>query len=123
MQTHLTVLGAIYTALGAIGLMIAAISAVAIAGGGLISGDPKAITVTSMVSVFVGVLLLVPAIPCLIGGVGLIRRAPWARIVVLVLGCVSLLAIPFGTILGAYAIWVLTRPEAVELLSEDEMLR
>ncbi len=123
MQTHLTVLGAIYTALGAVGLLVAVISVAAIAGGGLISGDSEAIAITSMVSVFVGALVLIPAIPCLIGGVGLLRQAPWARIVVMVLGCVSLLAIPFGTILGIYTIWALTRPEAVALLAEDAMLR
>ena len=119
MQTHLTVLGGIYTALGSIGLILAIISATAVAGGGLLSGDPEAIRITSRVSAFVGLLLLIPAIPFLIGGIGLLRGAPWSRIVVLVLGFLSLLAIPFGTVLGAYAIWALTRPEAVALLSDD----
>jgi len=123
MQTHVTIIGAIYTALGAIGLLIATIAVVAIAGGGLISGDPQAIAITSTVSGFVGVLLLAPAVPFVIGGIGLLKGAPWARIVVLVLGCLCLLAIPFGTILGIYTILMLSKPEVAELLSRDDSLR
>ena len=122
MRTHLTVIGAIYTALGAIGLLIAAIAVVAIAGSGLISGDSQAIAVTSTVSAFVGLLVLIPAVPFLIGGIGLLKGAPWARIVVLVLGCLCLLAIPFGTILGIYTILTLSKPEAAELLSANDPL-
>jgi hypothetical protein len=123
MQTHLTVIGAIYTALGAIGLAIAAIAVVAIAGGGLISGDPQAIAITSTVSGFVGVLLLIPAVPFLVGGIGLLMGAPWARIVVLVLGCLCLVVIPLGTILGVYTILMLSKPEVAELLAQDDLLR
>lgn len=123
MQTHLTVIGAIYSALGAILLGIAAIAVVAIAGGGLISGDPQAIAITSTVSGFVGVLLLIPAVPFLVGGIGLLKGAAWSRIVVLVLGCLCLLAVPLGTILGIYTILMLSKPEAVELLSADDSLR
>jgi hypothetical protein len=123
MQTHLTVIGAIYTALGAIGLLIAAISVVAIAGGGIISGDSQAIAVTSTVSAFVGCILLIPAIPFLVGGIGLLKGAPWARIVVLVLGCLCLIVVPLGTILGIYTILMLSKPEAAELLSVDDPLR
>lgn len=121
MRTHLAVVGALYTAIGAMGVLIAAISAVAIAGGGLISRDSEAIAITSTVSVFVGLLLLIPAVPCLIGGIGLLRLDPWSRMLVLVLGCVSLLVIPFGTILGIYALWALTRPESVMLLSDNDL--
>ncbi|MCI0463861.1 MAG: hypothetical protein L0Z62_43560 [Gemmataceae bacterium] len=117
MQTHLTILGALYTGIGAFGLLSAAISAIAILGGGLISGDAQAVAVTFKASVFVGVLLAVLAAPVLIGGIGLFRRAAWSRFLVLVLGCLSLLAIPFGTILGIYTIWVLAKPEAAQLLS------
>ena len=97
--------------------MIATIAAVAIAGGGLISGDLEAIAITSTVSAFVGTLLLVPAIPFFAGGIGLLKGAPWARIVVLVLGCLSLIIIPLGTILGIYTILMLSKPEAAELLT------
>jgi hypothetical protein len=123
MQTHLTVIGAIYAALGAIFLAIAAVAVVAIAGSGMISGDPQAMAIMSTISGFVGVLLLIPAVPFLVGGIGLLMGAAWARIVVLVLGCLCLIVIPLGTILGIYTILMLSKPEAAELLARDDSFR
>jgi hypothetical protein len=40
-------------------------------------------------------------------GVPLRRRKPWARIIALTLGSIDLLLLPYGTALGAYALWVL----------------
>ena len=40
-------------------------------------------------------------------GVPLRRRRPWARLVALMLGSVDLVLLPYGTALGAYALWVL----------------
>ena len=38
---------------------------------------------------------------------GLFERAPWARLLVLVVAILSLLHFPLGTILGIYTLWVL----------------
>ena len=35
------------------------------------------------------------------------ERQPWARTLAIVLGCFSLLDMPFGTALGIYTLWVL----------------
>jgi hypothetical protein len=40
-------------------------------------------------------------------GWGLLSRQPWGRMLALVLGCLNLLEIPFGTALGIYTLWVL----------------
>jgi signal transduction histidine kinase len=40
------------------------------------------------------------------------RRKPWARLVALVLSVLHLFILPFGTALGAYALWVLVHNEA-----------
>jgi hypothetical protein len=40
-------------------------------------------------------------------GVGLLNRATWARGLAIVLGCIGLIDMPFGTALGAYTLWVL----------------
>ena len=55
MRTHLTILAAIYIALGSIGGLIALIVFVSVAGGGLISGDPQAIAITSGVGATIAV--------------------------------------------------------------------
>jgi hypothetical protein len=45
-------------------------------------------------------------------GVGLLNRASWARMLAVVLGCIGLIDMPFGTALGAYTLWVLLPAEA-----------
>ena len=48
---------------------------------------------------------------------GLPWPASWAGVYALVLGCLLLVAVPFGTLIGIYTIWVLTQPEATQLLA------
>ncbi len=47
----------------------------------------------------------------IIGAIGLWRRKRWARIVLLVVSFLTLIHFPFGTVLGAYGIWVLMKDE------------
>ncbi|HVZ15819.1 MAG TPA: zinc ribbon domain-containing protein [Terriglobales bacterium] len=56
---------------------------------------------------FIGWLLLIRAAAGIAAGIGLMQRAPWARMLALVVGFISLLSVPFGTALGIYTIWVL----------------
>jgi hypothetical protein len=42
-----------------------------------------------------------------IAGWGLLSREPWARMLAIILGAVSLVDVPFGTALGIYTLWVL----------------
>jgi hypothetical protein len=48
-------------------------------------------------------------------GVPLRQRRPWARHVALMLGSVDLVLLPYGTALGAYALWVLLNEQAKRL--------
>ena len=111
MQKHITILGALYIAFGILGVLFALIVFAGIVGGGLLSGDAGAIAITTGVGSVIGFFLLLISAPGIIGGLGLLKRRPWARVLVLILGCLNLLNIPFGTILGAYTIWALTNSE------------
>jgi hypothetical protein len=44
-------------------------------------------------------------------GLGLLMRASWARVAGMVMGVLALTAVPFGTVLGIYTLWVLARVE------------
>ena len=55
----------------------------------------------------IAVFVLAKAAACLAGGVGLLQRAPWARVLVLVVAFVSLINVPLGTALAIYTLWVL----------------
>jgi hypothetical protein len=56
---------------------------------------------------FIGILLLGSAVLGIITGWGLLERQPWARMLAIVLGCFSLIHMPFGTALGVYTLWTL----------------
>jgi hypothetical protein len=115
MEKHVTILGGLYLGVGAVHILIALVVFVAIAGGGLLSGDETAMAITTGVATAVALFLILIAAPGIIGGVGLLRHQAWARILVLVLGFLHLLALPFGTILGIYTIWVFMANNTDEL--------
>jgi hypothetical protein len=112
MQKHITILAVLHIACSGLALLGAVVVFLAIVGGGLLSGDAKAIGITAGVGTIVALILFVFAAPGLIGGIGLLKRGSWARILVLIVGCLNLLNIPFGTALGIYTIWVLVQPES-----------
>jgi hypothetical protein len=55
----------------------------------------------------IGLLISGYAIAGVIAGWGLLAHTPWARVLAIVLGCISLIHFPFGTALGIYTLWVL----------------
>ena len=62
----------------------------------------------------VGGMFLVGAVLGIVAGWGLLERQPWARMLAIVLGCFSLLDMPFGTALGIYTLWALLPARAEE---------
>jgi len=72
-------------------------------------GAPPEVPVSFFVLLFntLGIVILAKAIVGLFAGWGLLQRDPWARVLLLVLAFISLTAIPFGTALGVYTLWVL----------------
>jgi hypothetical protein len=62
----------------------------------------------------VGYLMIGGAGVGLLAGWGLLDRQPWARTLALVLGCFSLIDIPFGTAVGIYTLWVLLPAQSEE---------
>lgn len=64
----------------------------------------------SFVTPFLGAIGLVIsafAIAGIIAGWGLMAHYPWARMLAIILGCISLIHFPLGTALGIYTLWVL----------------
>lgn len=117
MDKHIGIVGGLFVAMGAIKLLAALIVMIVVMGGGLLSHDVETLAITTTVATSVSFVLLLLALPSLIGGIGLLKRRPWARIVILVLGILNLPGIPFGTALGAYTLWVLLKPESEQILS------
>jgi hypothetical protein len=61
---------------------------------------------------FLGLALAVTAALGFVTAWGLMTRQSWARMLAIVLGCIALIDIPFGTALGIYTLWVLVPAES-----------
>jgi hypothetical protein len=61
--------------------------------------------------------LVVWSLPSLFVGIGLVRRRPWARIGGIVVALLALIVVPFGTVFGVYALWVLFSPDTERLFT------
>ena len=115
MDTQVKVLGWLWIIVGALGLLGALCASAAIAGGGLISGEPEAIIATSITAAAIGGFVFLISIPDIIAGIGLLKFKSWARIVALILAVINLFAFPIGTALGIYTLWALLNKETTPL--------
>jgi uncharacterized membrane protein (DUF2068 family) len=60
------------------------------------------------------VFFAVLALPGVLAGYGLLKRKKWGHVLGIVVAALSLLNFPIGTILGAYALFVLFQTSANE---------
>jgi uncharacterized membrane protein (DUF2068 family) len=116
-ERHIRILGIIYIAFGALGILAALLLFVGITGEGLLSKNGETILITTSAATAVAVLLVLISILAIIGGMGLLQRRSWARTLVIVTGCLYLLSFPLGTAVGIYTLWALTKQEARAALS------
>lgn len=117
MEKHVTLIAALNIGFGAMGILAAGIVFVAVAGGGLLSGDAEAIAITSIVGLAISFFLTLVSVPGIIGGLGLLMHKPWARVLVIVISIFGLFNIPLGTALAIYTLWVLLNDETTELFA------
>lgn len=120
MKEHITILAALHIAYNILGIFVGVIIMVLVLGSGLVSGDPDAIAILTPIAIIGSLFFFVISLPGLIGGIGLLKRKPWGRILALVVGCINLLNVPVGTALGVYTIWVLTSEEVVTVFAPDD---
>jgi len=125
MDKHLIVLGALFLAIGLMGLIgmtvvltIFSIGSAAL--GAVATQEPDFPTVlipfAAGFGFFIALMIAIGAIPSLIAAYGLLQKRPWARIWALVAGIVNLPNLPLGTGVGIYAIWVFLQDETEHTL-------
>ena len=122
MTTHVKVLGVLFIVLSAFGVL-AALGIMAIFGGaaGIVGvaaeGEDAALAIPfiGLTGTFLTIFLLALSLPGLITGFGLLAFKSWARILGIVLSALHLINIPFGTIMGAYGLWVLLSKDSERL--------
>jgi hypothetical protein len=123
MDTHVKVLGALQIAMGSLCLFGALVLALVFAGGfgaASLSDDPDAAIALPFIGITGAALvmfLLVLSLPGIVTGIGLLRLRPWARIAGIVLSILGLMAMPIGTIVGVYGLWVLFSKDTERLFA------
>lgn len=123
MDTHVKVLGALQIAMGSLCLFGALVLALVVAGGfgaASLSDDPDAAIALPFIGITGAALvmfLLVLSLPGIVTGIGLLRLRPWARIAGIVLSILGLMAMPIGTIVGVYGLWVLFSKDTERLFA------
>lgn len=87
---------------------------------GLMTDDPEALGILTVVGLCSGGFLLLFGIPVALAGWGLLKKEYWARVLAMVLAIIGLFLFPIGTIVGAYVLWVLTSEPAAAYFGDDE---
>jgi hypothetical protein len=120
MKKHVTVVGSIQIGFSVLGLMVAATVFVALTfARGFIGDDDTAQMVVGFISTSIPLLIGFISAVGLIGGIGILAYKPWARYLVIVVSTIGCVNIPFGTVKGIYAIWVLVNDETLELFTKE----
>jgi hypothetical protein len=120
MQLHVTILGWLLLVANAIVLLVGMCGFLLLAGIGVASGDLQALAILGVVGAVCGAFFVALAIPGLLAGYGLLKRASWGRVLAIVVGVLGLFNFPVGTVIGVYALWVLLQNAATDYFTPAE---
>jgi hypothetical protein len=67
--------------------------------------------------------MVVLALPGLLAGYGLLRHRPWARLLAIIIAVLGLVNFPFGTVIGVYALFVLSQGSAIDYFEPSSRSR
>ena len=127
MKRHVDFLSTLYVAWGAIFALVA-VAGFALAGGAFAIasstgpvrfGSEMAARLTGVTITVIALIALVWAVLHIAIGRRLRRLKPSARLLSLGLGLGNLILFPFGSALGAYALWVLLKDEGRRLFEDS----
>jgi hypothetical protein len=114
MKQHVQILAILNIVWGSFGVFAALVILLVCGAVGIIGmsspHDPDARIALPIIGFFGSMIFLVlvlTSLPSIVAGIGLLRLAPWSRILTIVVSAFHLLSIPFGTALGIYGLWVL----------------
>jgi len=118
MLTHVKVLAWLHIIYGLFTACIAILVFGGMVVGSMFSGSMMGMIGGSILGGFLGMFLGARGLLSLVAGWGLLTLRPWARILTIILGILSLFSFPFGTILGVYTLWVLFSADGAALFEQ-----
>lgn len=111
MEKHINIVGILHIIMGALGILTGFLIYTILHLIGDFSDDAQANMVLSIVANVLAAIMIICSIPGIIGGIGVMKRKPWGRILIMIISILNLVNFPFGTALGVYSIWALVQPE------------
>jgi len=111
MATHIKILAWLHIVYGLFGALLAVVVLGGTVFGAAFAGSVANSAIVGLAGGFAAIFLGAAGAFHLVAGWGLLERKPWARILTIVLGVISLIRIPIGTVLGVYTLWVLLSKE------------
>lgn len=119
-KKHVTLVGAIQISFSMLGLLGAFVVFVALSFARSQVGDDETGRMvlgilSGVVPLFIGSLSAMG----LVAGIGLLEYKSWARYLAIIVSALDCLAMPFGTIYGVYALWVLMKDETKNLFNKN----
>ncbi len=112
LHVHVPIVAWLLIVFNAIVLLVAVGMFVLMALIGGIAHDPQARTILPIVGGILPAIMALLTLPDFIAAFGLLARKRWARILGVVVGILNLPGFPMGTLVGAYAIFVLMQDTA-----------
>lgn len=120
MRSHIKVVAIVnilYSALGLIGAAVVLFSGLFGGLASMFSGSIFGFLAVTAASVGMACVLGALSLFGMIAGFGLLSHQQWARYVVIVVSAMRLFKWPFGTLFGAYSLWVLLNDETRDIFN------
>lgn len=117
MQQHIKILGILFIVRGVMLIMIGILTLFLSLGWGVVIDSPQIFHIFMIIVSIIAIHSFATGVPCLIAGGGILSGKRWSRILGIIVAVIELFAVPLGTALGIYALWVLTKEESEKLLN------
>jgi phage shock protein PspC (stress-responsive transcriptional regulator) len=119
MEKHINVVAVLQIGLSIFGVIVAIAVYTILNVVGNFTDDQEANFILKIIANVIATFFIILSIPGIIGGIGLLKRKEWARVLVLILSVLHLFRFPVGTAVGIYSIWALVQPEIVAVFDKN----
>lgn len=120
MEKHVNLISLLWIIYGAVGLFFGFAVAAVLFGISFIPPNWEiAPGILRLIAWGIGSFFLLLALPQIIGGIGLMKKREWARILILVVSFFHLLSFPLGTALAVYSFVILLKEETIKIFSRS----
>lgn len=106
---RIDLVGYLHIGYGALLLLISGLMLLAVTVGAIVLPSLATWVASTGGGITAALLLAALGLPSMVAGISLIRRASWARLLLIIISIIDLFSFPFGTALGAYSLYILLK--------------